>query len=117
MPPAAALECERTGWTLLTIATEAPASAAARAARWPARPAPMMRTSWLGMGGAESYWTPDGRRQRAKARVDALGTRRLWRLRRHRRLKRAPDLLDRDDPAQDAARIDGHQRAVAAQRF
>src|SRR2546423_6695152 len=50
MPPAAALECERTGWTLLRMATVAPASAAARAARWPARPAPMIRTSWLGMG-------------------------------------------------------------------
>ena len=31
------------------IATVAPASAAARAARWPARPAPMMRTSCAGM--------------------------------------------------------------------
>ena len=49
MPPAAATECERTGWTLLMIATVAPASAAARAARWPARPAPMIRTSWAGM--------------------------------------------------------------------
>src|SRR5688572_24298014 len=51
MPPAAALECERTGWTLLMIATLAPASAAARAARWPASPAPMIRTSWEGMRG------------------------------------------------------------------
>ena len=33
MPPAAALECERTGWTLLMIATVAPPRAAARAAR------------------------------------------------------------------------------------
>src|SRR3954447_24946167 len=49
MPPAAATECERTGWTLLMIATDAPASAAARAARWPARPAPRMRTSCAGM--------------------------------------------------------------------
>ncbi len=32
MPPAAAIECERTGWTLLMIATETPCSAAARAA-------------------------------------------------------------------------------------
>ena len=53
MPPAAALECDRTGWTLLMIATVAPARAAARAARWPARPAPMMRTSCAGMA-AES---------------------------------------------------------------
>ena len=49
MPPAAATECERTGWTLLNSATDAPASAAASAARWPARPAPMMRTSCAGM--------------------------------------------------------------------
>src|SRR3954447_22102146 len=49
MPPAAATECERTGWTLLMIATDAPASAAASAARWPARPAPRMRTSCAGM--------------------------------------------------------------------
>src|SRR4051812_26280401 len=52
MPPAAALECERTGWTLDRMATVAPASAAARAARWPARPAPMIRTSCSGMRGA-----------------------------------------------------------------
>src|SRR3712207_3899020 len=51
MPPAAATECERTGCTLLRMATDAPASAAARAARWPARPAPMMRTSCAGMVG------------------------------------------------------------------
>src|SRR4051794_5621798 len=51
MPPAAALECDRTGCTLLMIATVAPALAAARAARCPARPAPMMRTSCAGMGG------------------------------------------------------------------
>src|SRR3954447_880522 len=52
MPPAAATEWERTGWTLLRIATDAPASAAARAARCPARPAPRMRTSCAGMYGA-----------------------------------------------------------------
>src|SRR3954468_12328838 len=52
MPPAAALECERMGWTLDRIATVAPASAAARAARWPARPAPMIRTSCSGMRAA-----------------------------------------------------------------
>src|SRR5271167_631705 len=49
IPPAAATECERTGWTLLMIATLAPLSAAARAARWPARPAPMIKTSCAGM--------------------------------------------------------------------
>src|SRR5664280_136139 len=49
MPPAAATECERTGWTLLMIATVAPSSAAASAARWPASPAPMINTSCCGM--------------------------------------------------------------------
>ena len=51
IPPWAALECERTGWTLEMIPTDAPASAAARAARWPARPAPMTRTSCEGKAG------------------------------------------------------------------
>src|SRR3954452_7623384 len=46
MPPAAATECERTGWTLETTATEAPASAAASGARWPGSPAPRTRTSY-----------------------------------------------------------------------
>src|SRR2546423_7196002 len=45
MPPAAATEWERTGWTFEMIATDAPASAADSAARWPARPAPMISTS------------------------------------------------------------------------
>src|SRR5947209_13640282 len=48
MPPAAATECERTGWTLETTATDAPACAAARAARCPASPAPMISTSCEG---------------------------------------------------------------------
>src|SRR6185369_12366741 len=48
MPPWAALEWERTGWTLLMIPTDTPSSAAARAALCPARPAPITRTSWDG---------------------------------------------------------------------
>src|SRR5215211_7619850 len=48
MPPWAALEWERTGWTLLMIPTDTPSSAAASAARCPARPAPITRTSWEG---------------------------------------------------------------------
>src|SRR3954465_825343 len=51
MPPAAALEWDRTGGTLLMIGTEAPAPGAASAARWPASPAPMMSTSCAGMAG------------------------------------------------------------------
>ena len=51
MPPAAATECERTGWTFEMIATVAPVWAAASAALWPARPAPMIKTSWEGTNG------------------------------------------------------------------
>ena len=47
MPPCAAPEWLRTGWTLVTRATSAPASCAAMAARIPARPAPTTTTSWL----------------------------------------------------------------------
>src|SRR5215212_5361421 len=44
------------------IPTEAPASAAARAARWPARPAPMTRTSCCGMRRAVYSRPPPGPR-------------------------------------------------------
>src|SRR6478672_3029606 len=91
MPPAAATECERTGWTLLMIATVAPSSAAARAARWPARPAPMMRTSWEGM--AENLISMPG------GGAD-----------------RPPDLLDRDHAAEEVLPIEGEDRAEAPQR-
>ncbi len=49
IPPCAALECERTGWTLERMPTDTPSSAAARAARMPARPAPITRTSCWGI--------------------------------------------------------------------
>src|SRR3954447_20082820 len=60
IPPWAAFEWERTGWTLEMIPTDEPSSAAARAARCPARPAPMTRTSCWGIrGGAnDSMRTP-----------------------------------------------------------
>src|SRR5215208_730931 len=66
MPPAAALECERTGWTLLMIATVAPERAAASAARWPARPAPMINTSCEGM--ARSLLAGPGKPLRGRVR-------------------------------------------------
>src|SRR4051794_13748241 len=91
MPPAAATECERTGWTLLMIATVAPLSAAARAARWPARPAPMIRTSWAGMRPG-LYKSSGGSRRQGTA-----------------------DLFDRDHPAEHALGVDGHERAEVAQ--
>src|SRR4051794_37953043 len=91
MPPAAATECERTGWTLLMIATVAPLSAAARAARWPARPAPMIRTSWAGM--RPGLYKPSGDSGR----------------------QGAADLLDGHDPAEHALGVDRHQRAEVGQ--
>jgi len=47
MPPSAAPEWLRVGWSLETIATSAPASCASMAARMPAQPAPMTSTSCL----------------------------------------------------------------------
>src|SRR3954451_6728763 len=75
MPPCAAFECERTGWTLAMIPTDAPSSAAASAARCPASPPPITSTSCEGMkasillgpgsGGAGFYATvADGPYQR-----------------------------------------------------
>src|SRR4051812_37090129 len=46
MPPSAAPEWLRVGWSFEIIATSAPASCAAIAARMPAQPAPTTRTSW-----------------------------------------------------------------------
>src|ERR1700685_2531130 len=63
MPPAAATECERTGWTLETIPTVAPDWAAASAAPCPASPAPMISTSWDGTA-RDSKCSPS-RRDRA----------------------------------------------------
>src|SRR5215217_4094576 len=107
MPPAAATECERTGWTLDRIATVAPASAAARAARWPARPAPMMRTSCSGIeapsGGPD--WTLYVRPSRTRMRLPG----------RKRRGDGAPHLLERHDAGQDPVAVDGHERAERAQ--
>src|SRR3954466_14505493 len=45
MPPSAAPECERVGWSFEIIATSAPASKASIAARMPAHPAPTTGTS------------------------------------------------------------------------
>src|SRR4051812_16188055 len=55
MPPWAAFEWERTGWTFDRIPTETPCSAAASAARCPASPAPMTSTSCWGKARA-SLW-------------------------------------------------------------
>src|SRR3954454_13809684 len=101
MPPAAATECDRTGCTLDRIATVAPASAAARAARWPARPAPMMRTSCSGIeapsGGPTGPYTFALRGPLAPLSG------------RERRGDRAPHLLERHDAREDAVAVHRHQ--------
>src|SRR5262249_47978801 len=45
MPPSAAPECDRVGWSFEITATSAPASCASMAARMPAQPAPTTSTS------------------------------------------------------------------------
>src|SRR4051794_9425867 len=112
MPPAAATEWERTGWTLLMIATVAPASAAARAARWPARPAPMMRTSCEGMapGFKGSGWAVHHIRRRPSDRPSGHPAGR-------RGGERAAHLIDRHDATQGALPVDHHHGPEAAQRL
>src|SRR5687768_6946219 len=93
MPPWAAFECERTGWTFEMMPTEAPASAAASAARWPARPAPMTRTSCRGISCAAS----------------------LCALSRGRRLQGPAHTVGGDDSAQAPVGVDGHERPEPGQ--
>src|SRR3954451_21808019 len=88
MPPWAAFECERTGWTLDRSATDTPSSAAARAARWPASPAPITRTSCVG-----------------KARGSL----------RRVRPQRPSHLVRGDDPAQHPVAVDGEQATELSQ--
>src|SRR3954468_17460983 len=105
MPPAAATECERTGWTLLMSATVAPASAAASAARWPANPAPMIRTSCAAIDLSLYRATPAAR----------SAPRRLRRVSRRGRREGATDLLDGHHAAQAVVAIDDHQGSERAQ--
>src|SRR5215213_5555702 len=100
MPPCAALEWERTGWTLEMMPTDAPASAALRAARWPARPAPMTRTSCSGTARDSMH----------------LACALPGRCARGGRLERTSYLIPCDDALQPPIRIDSHQRTEAHQR-
>src|SRR4051812_38386104 len=140
MPPWAALECERTGWTLETIPTETPSSAAASAARWPVSPAPITSTSCLGMDG-RSYWLPhasgtvgDGDRRVCTYRRDGTAKCTLgcvgWsassdgrRLaggavpaRGERAAERPADLISGDHAPQMPLLVDGHERAEPGER-
>src|SRR3954453_10802476 len=74
MPPWAAFEWERTGWTFERIPTDTPCSAAASAARCPASPAPMTSTSCSGKARA-SLW--DDFQNSPTCGLDALASRRL----------------------------------------
>src|SRR4051794_40251765 len=118
MPPAAATECERTGWTLLMIATEAPSSAAARAARWPASPAPMIRTSCDGMAPSLYRSVPLPRPPPQRGRTVHPGRRSAVHDRpRDGRRQGAADVLERDHAAQPRLGVDDHQRAEAPRRL
>src|SRR4051812_24280979 len=82
MPPSAAPEWLRVGWSFDMTATSAPASYASIAARIPAQPAPTTRTSWDASTRAEASgtawtaaWSCGGRLddpQGAVGAVDAL---------------------------------------------
>src|SRR5438270_11117435 len=100
MPPCAAFECDLTGWTFDMIPTDAPCSAAARAARWPDRPAPITRTSWEGIGGPPVY-----ERATPGAPLTAVSGARA-----SAALERPLDLLDGDHAAQHAVAVDRQQR-------
>src|SRR4051812_11006280 len=107
MPPAAATEWERTGWTLLMMATLAPASAAASAARWPARPAPRIRTSCAGMALLPSYVRGgdlDSIARPSEALSDRAGG------------QRPAHAIERDHAAEAGGRGGGQQRPPAPER-
>src|SRR5207249_2887749 len=117
MPPAAATECERTGWTLLMIATLAPARAAARAARWPARPAPIIKTSCAGIGRSELSCS-EGRCAEDSITRLAGPALELLAAPPHRsrcRPQRSAHPRQRDDALQHAVGVDRHHRTEAAE--
>src|ERR1700689_1826886 len=121
MPPAAATECERTGWTLLMIATLAPFSAAASAARWPARPAPMINTSCAGM----APWSRLGKRglRVGLYNARAFGLMSRAALASHGRTggpggsQRLAELRERHDALQHALAVHRHHRPETAHAF
>src|SRR5436309_10452499 len=85
------------------IPTDTPCSAAASAARWPARPAPITKTSWSGTG--RSY------KSRPCGRLGgAGGTRNL-------RPQCSPDRVDRQHASDVALGVRGDQGAEAPQRL
>src|SRR4051794_1294953 len=147
MPPCAALECERTGWTFETIPTDTPCSAAASAARCPASPAPITSTSCLGIStrdpigwsathagwrggprpGLQPGWTPSGRALGGWAVGRDLDAGRVILRGADAARDGAPqgssDLVGGDDTAEMALLVHGHQSSespegvVAQQRL
>src|SRR5207237_10554600 len=107
IPPWAAFECERTGWTLLTMPTLTPASAAARAARCPASPAPITKTSWSGT--SRSYIE---RRSRAAALDSGSG-----RIHGTGRAQRLADGVHGEHPSDPSVCVGGDQCSEASKRL
>src|SRR5215210_6172186 len=129
MPPWAAFECERTGCVLEMTPTVAPPSAAASAARIPARPAPMTRTSCWGMdvSGAAGRLRPASGKSTGPslrphseyagaAAVDPSGEGGAG-LASARRPQRPLQVLEGEHAAEHALAVDGDHRAEPAQRL
>src|SRR3712207_3163609 len=72
MPPSAAPEWLRVGWSFEIIATSAPASCAAIAARIPAQPAPTTRTSCFASTAKDPTETPRGSALLQEARMGEI---------------------------------------------
>src|SRR5690349_3325518 len=104
MPPSAAPEWLRVGWSFEMTATSAPASYASIAARIPAQPAPTTRTSWVASTRPEASGTTGvaaalrrdrlGDPQRPVTAVDPFGARYLA----EARADESPPLEQRADP-------------------
>src|SRR5690348_15736257 len=75
MPPSAAPEWLRVGWSFEITATSAPASCASMAARIPAQPAPTTRTSWVALTGRDGIATTGGDGREALGRALAADRR------------------------------------------
>ena len=110
MPPAAALECERTGWTLLMIATVAPALGSRKGGPLTGQPGADDQDVMCGHGGEAYKRASDPRSLVCKLGARALGREQLG-------LQCADDLFARDDAAQTPVRIERDERSERAQRL
>src|SRR5579863_3554458 len=110
MPPSAAPECERVGWSFEIIATSAPASWASMAARMPAHPAPTTSTSCSPITESSGY--RPGRSQLRGKLLEVLAEHpgELARLA-VVRLRVAPRRARVEELRVDARHLDGHPEA------